>query len=348
MTQLTLDEWQIEESDFPTNGTTTEKLKFLLNYAVLAPSGHNTQPWFFIIRNDAIELYADRARGLPVIDPNNRELIISCGSALFYLRLAILHFGYEDVVEYFQIFPDSINPYLLARISLGRGVKSTAEHHFLFRAIQNRYSYKPPFTNHQILLSSLLELEAAACAEYCWLDVVPDQLRQEVISLIVEGERLQMAAPLFQRSPARGVRSEPSLSHDGMPVYAQGINEHSDAIAPLIPNNIHPDNRGKFQSRKDRQLAKTEFILAVLSTDSDTPRDWLAAGQSVARVMLQANGNGLQVSFLNQPIEIRDLRWQLQNILNTESCPQILLGIGYGKDPKPTPRRAVDEVLQIQ
>ena len=348
MTQLTLDSWQIEESDFPTKGTTTEKLKFLLNYAVLAPSGHHTQPWFFIIRNDSIELYADRARGLPVVDPNNRELIISCGAALFYLRLAILHFGYEDVVEYFQIFPDSINPYLLARISLGRRVKSTAEHHFLFRAIQNRHSYQLPFSNHQIPLSSILELEAAAGAEYCWLDVVPAQLRQEVISLIVEGGRRQMADPLFQRELARGVCSGHSLSHDGMPVDAQGINEHTDAIAPLIANTIDLYNRGKFQSRKERQLANIEFILAVLSTDSDTPGDWLAAGQSLARVMLQANGNGIQVSFLNQPIEIRDLRLQLQTILNTESCPQILLGIGYGQVPQPTPRRALDEVLQIQ
>ena len=53
-----------------------------------------------------------------------------------------------------------------ARISLGRGVKSTAEHHFLFRAIQNRHSYQLPFSNHQIPLSSILELEAAAGAEW--------------------------------------------------------------------------------------------------------------------------------------------------------------------------------------
>ncbi len=83
MSQLTLDPWQIEESDFPANGTTTEKLKFLLNYAILAPSGHNTQPWFFTIEDNAIELYADRTSTLPVVDPNNRELIISCGAAYF-------------------------------------------------------------------------------------------------------------------------------------------------------------------------------------------------------------------------------------------------------------------------
>lgn len=341
-----LDPWQVKEDDFPASGTKTEKLKFLLNYAVLAPSGHNTQPWFFTIRDDVIELYADRTRILPVVDPHQRELIISCGAALFYLRLAMLHFGYEDVVEYFKIFPDSINPYLLARISLGGRLNSTAEHHFLFRAIQNRHTSRVPFTPGEMPLSLILELEAAASAEYCWLEVIPEQLRQAVINLIVKGDRLQMADPLFRRELAQWVRGGHSPSHDGMPAYSQGINPHLDAITPLVAFTIGSFDLGEFQSHKDRHLAQTAPILAVLSTDGDTPQNWLAAGQALARVLLQANGNGVQASFLNQPIEIRDLRLQLQKILNTESCPQILLRMGYGKDGKSTPRRSVDEVVQ--
>ena len=46
-------------ADFPASGTLTEKLQFLLNFAVLAPSIHNTQPWFFRVEGDTVELYAD-------------------------------------------------------------------------------------------------------------------------------------------------------------------------------------------------------------------------------------------------------------------------------------------------
>jgi hypothetical protein len=60
---------------------------------VLAPSGHNTQPWLFNVSGDAVELHADRTRGLPVVDPEDRALVISCGAALFFLRTAIRHFG---------------------------------------------------------------------------------------------------------------------------------------------------------------------------------------------------------------------------------------------------------------
>ena len=54
---LAVDPWQVAEDDFPVNGSTTEKLKFLLNYAILAPSTHNAQPWLFTLVDDAVELY---------------------------------------------------------------------------------------------------------------------------------------------------------------------------------------------------------------------------------------------------------------------------------------------------
>lgn len=345
MSLLALDPWQIEESDFPVNGTTTEKLKFLLNYAVLAPSGHNTQPWFFKIEEDVIELYADRTRTLPIVDPRNRELIISCGAALFYLRLAILHFGYEDIVEYSKIFSPSKNPHLLARISLGRRISTTGEHHFLFRAIQKKHTYSHPLLARQIPLSLILELETAACAEYCWLEIVPEKMLQTVINLIIKGDRLQKTDPLFSFELDRWSHSSKSFSHNGISAYPQEINESLDEIAPLISFTINSLDLKKIQPHQECKLAETAPILAVLSTNSNTHQDWLAVGQALARVLLQANGNGIQASFLNQPIEISNLRLQLQNILKTESCPQILLHIGFEKDTHPKPKRTLEDVL---
>jgi len=67
----------------------TESFKELLKYAVLAPSGHNTQPWLFHFnKQNDLYLIADRTRALPVVDPNDRELTISCGAALDHLEIA--------------------------------------------------------------------------------------------------------------------------------------------------------------------------------------------------------------------------------------------------------------------
>src|SRR5215470_11627883 len=117
MFDLRANPWTVREADFPITGSPTEQLQFLLSYAVLAPSEYTTQPWLFKVRNQTIELHVDRSRRLPRLDPDDRELVISCGAAFLNLRLALRHFGYADEVEmhYHEDAPD-----LLAQVSLGR------------------------------------------------------------------------------------------------------------------------------------------------------------------------------------------------------------------------------------
>jgi hypothetical protein len=148
--------WNVSESDVPKKATDmAEKMNFLLRYAILAPSGHNTQPWLFkIIGNDTIELYADRSRALPVVDPDDREMVISCGAALHYLRVAANHFGLAERVE---LLPDDKNnPDLLARISFkesddgGVVQKQAQQDILLFEAITKRRSNRSPFENRKL------------------------------------------------------------------------------------------------------------------------------------------------------------------------------------------------------
>jgi hypothetical protein len=73
--------WQIGAEDFPTHGEAAEKLKFLLNYAILAPSSHNTQPWMFSVAEDTLKIFVDSSRWLKVADPDQRELHINLGYA---------------------------------------------------------------------------------------------------------------------------------------------------------------------------------------------------------------------------------------------------------------------------
>ena len=61
---------------------------FLVAAAARAPSVHNTQPWRFRAGPDAVELWTDPRRKLRA-DPSGREMLISCGAALFGLRLVI-------------------------------------------------------------------------------------------------------------------------------------------------------------------------------------------------------------------------------------------------------------------
>ena len=51
--------WIIDEDDFYELETHEEQMQFLLRYAILAPSRHNTQPWSFHIGSDGVQVFAD-------------------------------------------------------------------------------------------------------------------------------------------------------------------------------------------------------------------------------------------------------------------------------------------------
>ena len=87
----------------------------LIRGAVLAPSSHNTQPWLFRLSESVIDLLADRTRALPVNDPEDRELAISCGCALMNLRVATASLGLRLRVE---LFPDPKEPDWLAHATV--------------------------------------------------------------------------------------------------------------------------------------------------------------------------------------------------------------------------------------
>jgi nitroreductase len=332
------DPWKVSEQGFPRSGEPEEKLRFMLNYAVLAPSGHNTQPWLFKRGDEEVELRADRTRGLPVVDPEDRALLMSCGAALFYLRVAMKHFGYEDEVE---VLPDPHDPDLLARVHLGPDRAETEEERMLFQAIPKRRSNRGPFEDKQVPGKLLSALQAAAWEEGAWLHLVLDKdAKHAIAELIAEGDHIQLADRRFRRELASWVHPNRTRSRDGMPGFAFGFGDLMSLAGPFV---IRTFDTGKGQAAKDRQLAEGSPVLAILGTEGEAPPEWLAAGQALARVLLRARAEGVWASFLNQPIEVAELRPRLRDAIGVDGYPQLLFRMGYGSEVKPTPRRPVEE-----
>src|SRR5690606_28013144 len=93
------DPWQVSEADWPAAGTAADKLALLLNYAMLAPSILNAQPWRFTLADGRLDLHEDAARRMAVVDPEGRESTISCGAALANLVIAARSFGEDPQVD---------------------------------------------------------------------------------------------------------------------------------------------------------------------------------------------------------------------------------------------------------
>lgn len=336
---VALESVDVDREEFPFSGSTLARLVFLLRYAILAPSSHNSQPWRVRADGDGLLVCADRTRALPVVDPDDRELEISCGAFLHHFRLGIVQHGLEHEIE---LLPDPEDRDVLARVALGPDRMPTYEERLLFWSIAKRHTNRRPFAPKALQDELVRELVEAAEAEGAWLAVLRDDARDRFAELVAEADRAQMHDPSFRRELAAWLHSDRHSSNDGMPGHALGLPSLLTRVGPLA---IRTFDLGKGTAAHDEKLIEASPLLAVLGTDEDSTRDRLVAGQALSRVLLRATQDGVAASFLNQPIEVPDLRPRVADLAGRPGVPQLALRLGYGQDAKPTPRRPVGEIL---
>lgn len=320
-----------------------DRLRGLVQSAILAPSSHNSQPWVFHIPPNSafVELYADRTRALPVADPDDRELVISCGSALFGLRLAARHAGWTDLVE---PFPDTHDPDLLARLRLGAPVAPTAEDEVLTAAVAHRRTNRRRFEHRAIPDEVLRTLALSSAAQGAGLYLLRSEAeRMAAAQLIAEADRRQGSDRAFRRELAAWVHPNRLRSRDGMPGYSLGIGDLASYAGPLI---VRTFDWGQGRAAHDRELAMGSPVIALLWTIDDGPPAWLDAGQALYRLLLRATASGVSASFLNQPLEVPELRARMRETFGIPGEVQQVLRLGYGPDVQTTPRRAVADVMR--
>ena len=193
-TVASTDPWSVSEAGYPADGSPLEQLRHVVGYAVLAPSAHNTQPWRFRVTEAGIELHADRTRALGVSDPDGRELAISCGAALFHLRVALRRFGHMDRVH---LYPDPKKPDLLALVSRGDEVRASREVLTLFRAIRERRTHRPAFQERDLGAPDLALLREAAEDEGGWMRPLAGTLRTDSARDLVDTAAGEISREIF-------------------------------------------------------------------------------------------------------------------------------------------------------
>ena len=356
----------IQARPCPSDCANTEKFEMILQYASQAPSKYNIQPWAFEISGNSIELFCDRHGVLEVADPDDRELIMSCGAALFNLRVAAACFGYETVVV---PFPHPENLCLTARVQLTSrtaqagtlpparagnsgnvtGVmvqKFSPSEEQLLHAIPARRSYRRSFRNGTPPDSVLMSCQTAAASNGAWLCPIKDNATEgRIAALVAQAERDQMANRLFREELSMWIRGVNKNAKDGMPASAFGLARCLNFLTPGLSLLMYSANLGRFMAARDRSLTFNAPVLMVLGTAEDKPEAWLAAGQAVEAVLLHATVAGVCASFLNAPIQIEHYRTTLLQMTGYHGYPQALLRLGYGEAGPHTPRRPLNEVM---
>ncbi len=331
-------------------------MAFLVATAARAPSVHNTQPWKFRVRGNAVELLADPSRKLHRIDPVGRELMISCGGALFGLRLGLRKLGYLAAVDF---LPDPAQPGLVARVGPdGRAPMSRAEVELL-AALPHRHTHRGPFAPGEIPTRLLTEMRLDAAAEGGELVLVEDPaLVKDLAGLVSAAAEEQRASPEIAAELARWVQPLDSQARDGVPASARLApmgdpptgDEHTGG-APAGDVRREDEARPRLPER-DFGRPGTEIAggvppsaTAVLVTAGDDAADWLRAGQALHRLLLRAATRWVFASLQSQPLELPRYRWQVAERLSLSGYPQMLLQFGRANTALATARRPKAELM---
>jgi hypothetical protein len=192
--------------------------------ATLAPSVHNTQPWRLEVNGGQVDVYADLARRLDVIDPTGRELTMSCGAAVLHLRAALAAAGLavETVLT-----PDSARPELLASVMVtGTLTVRDAVLDRLDVAAVRRHTNRRAYRREPLPAAVIERLRSAAEGEGADLVAAQDDLDIAVLSgLVTLAADLQSLDPRYEQELRTWAGTRPAR-RDGVPqsaVAAKGI-----------------------------------------------------------------------------------------------------------------------------
>jgi hypothetical protein len=310
--------------------------------AVWAPSVHNTQPWRFTADGRQVRLYADVGRRLTAADPDGREMMISCGAALFTARLALRSLGY---VPEARILPDPADPTLVALLSWPRRAAVTEYERRLFGQVRQRRTHRGAFDPVPLSPTLLAALREGAVRDGATLCIIADDGQRAALAAVAEtAERALRLDSEHVQELVRWTSPPGSPRLDGVPVTAYPARaEHTD---PDFPGRDFAHGRGwGLPPLSTAPLHPTAGTVGLLTTADDRAADWVNAGQALQRILLTASTCGVAAAMHSQPLELGGLREFIRTKLSDGSYPQLVLRLGTVIQVAASVRRPPADVL---
>ncbi|MGI9433753.1 MAG: Acg family FMN-binding oxidoreductase [Geminicoccaceae bacterium] len=309
----------------------------LVHYATMSANSHNTQPWVFAIEGDQIRLSPDPDRRCPVVDPHDHHVFASLGCAAENIMIAADAFGLHGGLS-FDEAASSIT------IALDRASRRTTP---AFQAIPERQCTRAEFSGEAAPVDVLKQLETFASQAGIDLHLLTDDKQKlQIIEYVVAGNSAQMDEDAFVeelRSWIRFNEAEALATRDGLTYRSVGSPASPRWLGKLLFSMMF---RKKTENEKYRRQIANSSGVAVFACAEQTKAGWIDAGRAYQRFALLSTALGLRHAFVNQPVEVPEIRPQLASYLDLgERLPDLVVRFGYG-DPTPrTLRRPVRDVL---
>jgi len=319
----------------------------ILFLASLAPSGHNTQPWFvkyiepyhWIIGND-------KSRWLPGVDPTQRETILSIGAFLQNLEYAASDLGYNCQYTIIGTTNQDENIIDIKLNKNGNAIKYAIEKIKQRRTVRSNY------------LSDVLKKEDLTYLineEIDFIHYLPNTSKEHqwLNEQTIEANRIQAYREVAQSELANWIRfsSKDAAQHmDGLTLAGMEI----DGIPGWYLRNFYGKENVMKKSFREQSIDKVAAQVSqsagwLLITSKDNLLiTLLETGKRMQRLFLKIRERNIVIHPMTQIIEEASTNQILNQSIGLNEPVQFILRTGYLKDyPNPvTLRRSVERFLR--
>lgn len=306
---------------FPVTGSGRDKLGFAVRHAMLANKQQHWQAVEFHLREQFVELTARDARITAFADSDDREALVQCGMSLQHLKLTLKRhrsFGRVD------LFPDLDQPNLAARVHLGRAAaRDDFEQQLLNATESGETATRLPAP---VSGAAIEWLSRAISGERSWLEFARcEESRQRLVELVRAPRRIPAAEVQVRDEPMvpSADRRWTLTRLTGGRLPERFALWRKPALAIKI-QAVEP-SRGLPEMLEPGVLNGT---FAVVKTKTDDKHGWLAAGQTLAGLLLHAQRLGLPCTPFSDVLREPALRAELRTAIGHKGFMQAIVCFG--------------------
>lgn len=317
-------------------------LEKLVCYGIKAPSGHNTQPWLFSIRENEIHIHPDFTRALPVVDSDNHALYISLGCAAENIAIAANKYRLGADVSIEEVGYD--HPFIKISLIADDPIQEDE----LVKYINQRQSTRNEYSDKQVPEHDLDALKKSF--DFKDIDMLTFTNRDELKDLeplIIEGSNLQFQNKRFVEELVdwfRFSKTEAEEKSDGLWTQCMGLPNMPRFIGNIVMKYFVS---AKSEAKRWKKLIGASAGFALFVVHKNDVAHWIRLGRAFQRFGLTATKLGISHAHVNMPCEELEVRQKFVKKFNLGSKhPLLLIRVGYSEKMPYSLRRNTAKVMR--
>lgn len=283
-----------------------DDIEQIINYGILAPSGDNSQPWKFEVRDNLISIYSYPERDTSVYNSREASIHVAHGALIENIIVASKKLGYEPELS---LFPDKEKPLLTAIIKLRKLEQKDTNEDLPLEALEKRCTNRKKYLDQKISQEIKEDIEASASqVGYGRIHLEEDLAKIKQLSKPLSyNEKFALETKeihQFLFHHLTWTKEEQMEKRVGMGVGTLELNFPASLIFKLLRfwpvmnllNKLF--GASNLVAQENERIFNHSAMIGTIISKSDSPEDMVMTGRLLQRIWLKSAKHNLAMQLL--------------------------------------------------